>query len=53
VSFLNTAVIAHEVSPSIDLRWPLHGRLLSGANEYFDGGGNRQYAHYRGAKLMS
>ena len=36
VSFSNTAVIAHEVSPSIDLRWPLHGRRLGGANKYFD-----------------
>ena len=41
MSFSNTAVIAHENSPSIDLRWPLHSRPLSGANKYFDGGGNR------------
>jgi hypothetical protein len=36
MSFSNTAAIAHEVSPSTDLRWPLHGRPLSGANKYFD-----------------
>ena len=41
MSFPNTAVIAHEVSPSIDLRWRLHGRPLEAQNKYFDWGGNR------------
>jgi hypothetical protein len=40
VLFPNTAVIAQEVSPIVDLHWPLHDRPVSGANKCFDGGGN-------------